>query len=103
MEAQREMAAQEASEMPDLATEEQNALQKLFDMHDLREESVRPDGNCLYVAFASQLNGICEVKVNGSKRVCGSAKRIVRLQKAKISRCVVYKTAQRRLCAVLTR
>lgn len=74
METQREVAAQEASEMPDLATEEQSALQKLFDMYDLREESVRPDGNCLYVAFASQLNGICKDKVNGSKNVCGCAK-----------------------------
>ena len=49
--------------MPDLGSEEQTAMQRLFEKFDLKEESVRPDGNCLYAAFASQLNYITSKKV----------------------------------------
>jgi hypothetical protein len=63
MEEQRELAAQEASAMPDLSSQEQSAMQTLFEKYNLKEESVRPDGNCLYAAFASQLNHITPHKV----------------------------------------
>ena len=65
MEEQRQLAAQEAIAMPNFYEQEQVAMQKLFDKYGLREESVRPDGNCLYAAFASQLNNITSDKVNG--------------------------------------
>ena len=64
MEEQRQLAAQEAIAMPDLNEQEQTAMQKLFEQYGLREENVRPDGNCLYAAFASQLNNITSNKVN---------------------------------------
>jgi len=64
MEEQRELAAQEASTMPDLSSQEQTAMKKLFEIFNLREESIRPDGNCLYSAFASQLNNITSNKVS---------------------------------------
>ena len=65
MEEQRQIAAQEASNIPDLAFQEQTAMEKLFDKYHLREEIIRPDGNCLYAAFASQINSILsENKVN---------------------------------------
>lgn len=64
MELQRQLAAQEAIAMPNLNEQEQMAMQKLFEKYGLREENVRPDGNCLYAAFASQLNNITANKVN---------------------------------------
>jgi hypothetical protein len=42
--------------MPDLSALENEAMQKLFEKYNLREESIRPDGNCLYAAFATQLS-----------------------------------------------
>jgi hypothetical protein len=63
MEEQRDIAAQEASAMPDLSSHEQSAMEKLFAKYNLKEESVRPDGNCLYAAFASQLNHFTPNKV----------------------------------------
>lgn len=64
MEEQRRLAAQEAIAMPNLNELEKTAMQKLFETYGLREESVRPDGNCLYAAFASQLNNITSNQVN---------------------------------------
>jgi hypothetical protein len=56
MEEQRQLAAQEAAAMPDLSSREQSEMKGLLEKYHLREENIRPDGNCLYVAFASQLN-----------------------------------------------
>src|SRR5438552_18461282 len=64
MEEQRQLAAQEATAMPDLSSQEQEAMHSLFDTYHLREESVRPDGNCLYAAVASQLSNITSQAVN---------------------------------------
>jgi OTU domain-containing protein 6 len=61
---QRKIAAEEANEMPDLSEQEQSTLEKLFETHCLRVESIRPDGNCLYAAFSSQLNAIKPTKVS---------------------------------------
>jgi hypothetical protein len=63
MEEQREIAAQEANAMPDLSSQEQSTMQNLFQKYNLKEESIRPDGNCLYAAFASQLNHFTPHKV----------------------------------------
>ena len=49
--------------MPDLSAREQNAMKELLASHDLKEENIRPDGNCLYSAFASQLNTLKSTKV----------------------------------------
>lgn len=56
MERQRRIAADEALGMPDLEAQENISMQALLDRYGLREEAVRPDGNCLYAAFALQLN-----------------------------------------------
>jgi hypothetical protein len=56
VEEQRQLAAQEAVAMPDLSSREQSEMKGLLEKYHLREENIRPDGNCLYVAFASQLN-----------------------------------------------
>lgn len=58
MEEQRQLAAREAIAMPDLSSQEQSEMKELFEKYHLREENIRPDGNCLYVAFASQINAI---------------------------------------------
>jgi OTU domain-containing protein 6 len=63
LEEQRRAAAEEASAMPDLSLQEHTAMERLFKTHHLREEGVRPDGNCLYAAFASQLGSIKSEKV----------------------------------------
>jgi hypothetical protein len=63
MEEQRQIAAEEANSMPDLSGREQESMNKLFERYKLKEESIRPDGNCLYAAFASQLNIISSNKV----------------------------------------
>jgi OTU domain-containing protein 6 len=63
MEEQRQIAAREAIAMPDLSSQEQTAMQNLFEKYNLREESIRPDGNCLYAAVASQLNSTMPDKV----------------------------------------
>jgi hypothetical protein len=63
MEEQREQAAQDAASMPDLTAQEQSYMQSLITSHSLREESIRPDGNCLYAAFASQVNSLRSSKV----------------------------------------
>jgi OTU domain-containing protein 6 len=41
--------------MQDPSAREQSAMTQLLESHHLTEESIRPDGNCLYSAFASQL------------------------------------------------
>jgi len=64
MEEQRRIAAEEATQMPDLSTLENAAMQKIFQKYDLEEENIRPDGNCLYAAFASQLNKTSSKKVH---------------------------------------
>ena len=56
MEKQRQLAANEALDMPDLGGQEKDGMQTLLDRYGLKEEAVRPDGNCLYAAFALQLN-----------------------------------------------
>jgi OTU domain-containing protein 6 len=56
MEKQRQIAADEALNMPDLASQENASMRALFGHYSLQEEAVRPDGNCLYTAFALQLN-----------------------------------------------
>lgn len=56
MEKKRQIAADEVLEMPDLEAQEKASMQTLFERHGLKEEPVRPDGNCLYAAFARQLN-----------------------------------------------
>ena len=63
MERQRKLAAEEADAMPDPSTLEQKAIADLLANHSLQEESIRPDGNCLYAAFASQLGRIKPQKV----------------------------------------
>jgi OTU domain-containing protein 6 len=63
MEEQRRIAAEEATQMPDLSSLENAAMQKIFQKYDLEEENIRPDGNCLYAAFASQLNKTSSKKV----------------------------------------
>ena len=63
MEEQRRIAAEEATQMPDLSSLENAAMQKIFQKYDLDEENIRPDGNCLYAAFASQLNKTSSKKV----------------------------------------
>jgi hypothetical protein len=63
MEEQRQIAAEEANAMPDLSSQEQSMMKERFESQHLKEESVRPDGNCLYAAFASQLNRIKSDKV----------------------------------------
>jgi OTU domain-containing protein 6 len=63
MEEQRRIAAEEAIRMPDLSTLEKAAMQELFQKYDLQEENIRPDGNCLYAAFASQINKTTSKKV----------------------------------------
>jgi OTU domain-containing protein 6 len=64
MEEQRRIAAEEATQMPDLSSLENAAIQKIFQKYDLEEENIRPDGNCLYAAFASQLNKTTSKKVH---------------------------------------
>jgi OTU domain-containing protein 6 len=64
MEEQRQIAAEEANAMPDLSSQEQSAMEKMLESNQLQEENVRPDGNCLYAAFASQLNAIKSKKVD---------------------------------------
>jgi len=64
MEEQRRIAAEEATQMPDLSSLENAAMQKIFQKYDLEEENIRPDGNCLYAAFASQLNKTSSKKVH---------------------------------------
>jgi OTU domain-containing protein 6 len=83
---QRKIAAQEASAMPDLSEQEQRTLEKLFEMHGLRVESIRPDGNCLYAAFSSQLNAIKPTKVP----LYFSRLTIVRLQISEGYRIIIY-------------
>jgi OTU domain-containing protein 6 len=68
IEEQRRLAAEEANAMPDPSSQEQAALHELFDKYQLTEENIRPDGNCLYAAFASQLNYGTINKVN----ICNS-------------------------------
>ena len=63
METQRQIAADEALDMPDLGAQEQAVMKTLFDQYGLKEEAVRPDGNCLYAAFALQLNRTSSAKV----------------------------------------
>jgi OTU domain-containing protein 6 len=67
MEEQRQIAAEEAIAMPDLSSQEQKAMQNFFEKHNLREVSIRPDGNCLYAAVASQLNSTTPDKVRFPK------------------------------------
>jgi len=55
MEEQRRQAELEAKNVPDRNLEEKVAMQQIFKRYHLREEPIRPDGNCLYAAFASQL------------------------------------------------
>jgi len=55
LERQREIAAEEAATMPNPSAREQSAMKKLLESYHLTEESIRPDGNCLYSAFASQI------------------------------------------------
>ena len=55
MEEQRQQAELEAKAVPDRNLRERMAMEELFKKYHLREESIRPDGNCLYAAFASQL------------------------------------------------
>lgn len=63
MEEQRRIAGEEAIGMTDLSSQEQAAMQKLFEKYNLREESVLADGNCLYAAIASQLNSTMQDNV----------------------------------------
>jgi hypothetical protein len=63
MKEQRRIAAEEALQMPDLSAKEQTAMQERFETYQLQEEKIRPDGNCLYAAFASQLNKTGQKKV----------------------------------------
>jgi len=64
LEEQRRLAAEEATQMPDLSSREKAAMQELFRKYHLQEENVRPDGNCLYSAIASQLNKTSSNKVS---------------------------------------
>ena len=64
MEEQRRLAAEEAIAMPDFSSQEREAMHELFAKYQLIEENIRPDGNCLYAAFASQLNYRTTNKVN---------------------------------------
>jgi len=52
--------------MPDLSAREQKAMADLLAYHHLQEEAIRPDGNCLYAAFASQLGRIRSEQVNNT-------------------------------------
>lgn len=63
MERQRQIAADEAQDMPNLEAQENASVQAILDRYDLKEETVRPDGNCLYAAFALQLNRTSSTKV----------------------------------------
>ena len=51
-------------QMPDLSTQEKVAMEELFRKYNLQEENIRPDGNCLYAAFASQLTKTTSEKVS---------------------------------------
>jgi hypothetical protein len=57
MEKKRRIAADEVLDMPNLEAQEKASMQTLLERYGLKEEAVRPDGNCLYAAFARQLSG----------------------------------------------
>ncbi|KAJ1678831.1 OTU protein [Spiromyces aspiralis] len=52
----QEEAAKEAEGMVDMQKVELDAINQLIALHDLTIHEVRPDGHCLYAAFADQLN-----------------------------------------------
>jgi len=58
MEEQRRQAELEAKNAPDRNLDEKITMQQIFKTYHLREETIRPDGNCLYAAFASQLHSL---------------------------------------------
>ena len=95
MEQQRQLAANEALDMPNLQAQENDSMQTLLDRYGLKEEAVRPDGNCLYAAFALQLNRIGPTKVSrwGSYKLTRS----VRYEIATQYRCIVHTGKQSRL------
>jgi len=64
MEKQRQLAANEALDMPDPQAQENASMRTLLDRYGLKEEAVQPDGNCLYAAFALQLNRRDPTKVS---------------------------------------
>jgi hypothetical protein len=64
MDRQRELAAEEANSMPDPSAREKKAMSELLALNHLEEEAVRPDGNCMYAAFASQLGRLKSQRVS---------------------------------------
>ncbi|KAI9752885.1 MAG: hypothetical protein M1815_000216 [Lichina confinis] len=55
VEAQATEAAEQAATMPDVRGQERNRIAAALEMHGLEEKDIRPDGHCLYAAFADQL------------------------------------------------
>ena len=94
MEQQRQLAANEALDMPNLQAQENDSMQTLLDRYGLKEEAVRPDGNCLYAAFALQLNRTGPTKVS---KLRDWTLRSVRYEIAAQYRSIVHTEKQSRL------
>lgn len=55
IEAQATEAAEQAATMPDVRGQERDQIASALKKHGLEEKDIRPDGHCLYAAFADQL------------------------------------------------
>ncbi|KAL6947085.1 hypothetical protein ACO0QE_001953 [Hanseniaspora vineae] len=51
----KEEAAKEAMEQPDLKKMEQDTLDKIFEMNNVRPYDIQPDGHCLFASILDQL------------------------------------------------